>query len=114
MVNWTVQIGNLIISVIIGTIFIHIGAKLAKISDATILKAFEVALIGAILALILGLVSFWGSLLALILVIAIIKYVYSTTWGKAFIAWILYIIVFIIVMVVLAVIIGVATYMALT
>lgn len=112
MVNWTGQILTLIISAIIGAIFIHIGAKVARIADATFLKAFEAALIGAILALILGLLTSWGSIIAFILVIAVIKFVYNTTWGKAFIAWLIYIIVIIIVIVIIVVLVGAALFMA--
>lgn len=114
MADWIRQIITLILQAVIGAIFVHIGAKLAGISKATFMKAFEVALIGAILALILGLISGWGALLAFILVIAVIKYVYNTSWSKAIIAWILYIVVIIIVVVVLGVLIGAAFYFALT
>ena len=112
LVDWTGQILTLLISAIIGTIFVHIGAKLAKISDATIMKAFEVALIGAILSMILGLIIPLGGLIGFILVIAVIKYIYDTSWGKAIVAWIIYIVVLIIVIVILGVIIGAALFMA--
>lgn len=112
MVDWTSQIFTLIFSAIIGSIFIYIGAKVAKIEDATFLKAFEAALIGAILALILGLITTWGSIIAFILVIAVIKFVYNTSWGKAFIAWLVYFIVLIIIVVIIVVIIGAALFMA--
>lgn len=94
----TSAIISIILWTIIGGIFIYIGAKLAKISDATFLKAFEAAFIGAILSLILTYISpVYGGIIAWILVIPIIKYVYNTTWVKAFIAWIIYFIVLIIV-----------------
>ena len=113
MVDWVSQIGGLVLYTIVGTIFIHIGAKIAKIDGATIMKAFEVALIGAILALILGLITAWGGLIAFILVIVIIKYIYNTTWGKSVLAWIIYIVVLIIVAVVVGIILGAAFFMAL-
>jgi hypothetical protein len=108
LVDWTSEILRLIVTVIVGTIFIHIGAKLAKISNATIMKAFEVALIGAILSMILGFIIPLGGLIGFILVIAVIKYIYDTSWGKAIVAWILFIIVIIVVIVILGVIAGAA------
>lgn len=94
----TTAILNIILSTIIGGIFIYIGAKVAKISDATFLKAFEAAFVGAILSLILTYISpLYGGIIAFILVWPVIKYIYNTTWVKAFIAWIIYFIVLIIV-----------------
>ncbi len=110
MVDWTGQIVGLIVIAIIGTIFIHIGAKLARISNATIMKAFEVALIGAILYVILSNIISLGGLIGFILVIAVIKYIYNTSWGKAFVAWILFIIVIIVVILILGTILGVALF----
>ncbi|MBU7047039.1 MAG: hypothetical protein HXS54_11455 [Theionarchaea archaeon] len=110
LVDWTGQILGLIIIAIIGTIFIHIGAKLAGISNATITKAFEVALIGAVLFVILNNIISIGGLIGLILLIAVIKYIYDTSWGKAIVAWILFIIVIIVVIVILVTIAGVTIF----
>jgi len=110
LVDWTSAIINLILGAIIGAIFIHIGAKLAKIDGATFMKAFEVALIGAILSLIFSYASAtYGSIIAWILVIPVIKFIYDTTWGKAIIAWIIYFIALVIVVaLIVALIVGAA------
>ncbi|MBU7012560.1 MAG: hypothetical protein HXS46_17905 [Theionarchaea archaeon] len=97
MVDWTTLGIGFIVNLIVGTIILHIAASLVKIDDATIVKAFMVALIAAILSAILGLAGVWGGLVAFILVIAIIKFIYDTSWLKAFITWIVYIIIVIIV-----------------
>ncbi|MBU7029012.1 MAG: hypothetical protein HXS48_18910 [Theionarchaea archaeon] len=97
----------MIIAAIIGTIILYIAAKIAKIEDATIMKTFIAALIAVILNIVLGLAvlgiagsavtgfviaSSLGRFIAWILVIPVIKIVYATTWIKAFIAWIIYIV----------------------
>ncbi|KYK34744.1 MAG: hypothetical protein AYK19_02405 [Theionarchaea archaeon DG-70-1] len=111
MVDWTIiavgLVFNLIIAAIIGTIILYIAAKIAKIEDATIMKTFIAALIAVILNIVLGLAvlgiagsavtgfviaSSLGRFIAWILVIPVIKIVYATTWIKAFIAWIIYIV----------------------
>jgi hypothetical protein len=113
MADWmTVGVG-FIINLILGTIVLHIAARLAKVDGATIMKAFTAALIAAILVLILGFVHSLGGLIGFILAIVIIKYVYATSWGKAIFTWILYIILMIVIAFVLGLIIG-TTYLALT
>lgn len=98
----TAVILNLILGTIIGGIAIYVGANLAKISDATFLKAFEAAFAGAILIVIFTYINAaYGGFIALILVLPVIKYIYNITWVKAIIPWIIYLVVMVIVSILL-------------
>ncbi|MFQ6087519.1 MAG: hypothetical protein ACE5K0_01275 [Candidatus Methanofastidiosia archaeon] len=81
---------------IIGAFFIWIGAKLAGVRDATFGKALicavALALIGPIFNLLLsfiGIGGFIGFILGLLVTLYIIKSIFDTSWGKAFVVWIL-------------------------
>jgi hypothetical protein len=106
MTQWVTNIESTVISLIIGTVLIHLGAKVASIKNATLLKAFEVAIVGAVVGLILtilfGLVSstlsisigaFVFLVVAFIVLVAVIKAIYNTTWLKALVTWIVYIVI---------------------
>ena len=73
MVDWT----SFVINLVLGTIVLHVAAKIVKIDDATITKAFIIALIAAVLGLILGYAGTMGVLLALIIAIVLIKFIYD-------------------------------------
>ncbi|MGD2247198.1 MAG: hypothetical protein PVF58_02245 [Candidatus Methanofastidiosia archaeon] len=111
MVNYQMLGLGFIVNLIVYTIVLHIAATLAKIEDTTIMKAFIAALIAAIIGLILGLVSIWGGLIALVIAIVIIKYVYDTSWGKAVLTWIIFIVVSIIIGFILG-LLGLAVFMS--
>ncbi len=100
-----------IVNLIVYTIVLHIAAILAKVEDATIMKALTVAVITAILALIFGLVTVYGGFIALIIAIALIKYFYGVTWSKAVIVWIIFLVLAIIIGVILG-LVGLAVLMA--
>jgi len=92
----TMGIG-LIAFFIFGAIVLHIAAILTKISDASLGKALAVALIGAVLVQIFGLGGSWAAIIGLLLVIAVTKYVYDTSWVKAAVVWIVWLVLLIII-----------------
>jgi hypothetical protein len=109
VVEWV----GFVINLILGTIVLHVAAKLVKIDDATLMKAFLVALIAAVLGLVLGYAGVIGALLALVIAIALIKFIYDVSWGKAIFAWIIYFILMIIIGIIVG-LIGFATFFALS
>jgi len=110
VVDWI----SFVVTLVLGTIVLHVAARLVKIDDATIMKAFLVALISAILGLILGYAGTLGGLLGLIIAIVLIKFIYDTSWGKAVFAWIIYFVLLIILVFLVGMIFGVGTYLAFT
>ena len=76
--------------------FIWIGSKLAGIQKATFGKAFISALLSSVAvwsltgysAVYVGVESISVWLLGLAITVGILKFVYSISWGKAFILWI--------------------------
>lgn len=102
MAGWIAQAIGFIVVLIITAIVLHIAASLTSISGATLGKAFMIALIGAILISIFGLAGSLGSLIGVILVVAVTKYIYDTSWLKAVVVWIVYLIVSLIILFVLA------------
>lgn len=89
---------SFVFTIIPSVIFIDIGVtNVAKIAHATFMKSFGIALIGSILYMIVGIIMRYHTsafivswLLVEVAVMGIIKAVYSTTWGTAFRAWIIY------------------------
>jgi len=76
--------------------FIWIGSKLAGIQKATFGKAFISALLSSVAvwsltgysAVYVGVESISVWLLGLAITVGILKFVYTISWGKAFILWI--------------------------
>jgi hypothetical protein len=95
----TQYVGNIIGAMIL----LFIGGKLAKIEKITFFKLFVTALGSTILIVAFGAVHTMGSIFAVILMIAIIKYIFTVSWKKAFITWILYFIVYFIFIVLAAI-----------
>jgi len=92
------------IPVTIDAVFLWLGAKLAKIENATFEKAFIATLGGLILSVILGiLIHVIGWLIGLIAFLWIVRTVFNTDWAKAIIAWLPAVIVAIAIMVILGV-----------
>jgi len=83
-------IGNIIGAMIL----LFIGGKLAKIEKITFFTLFVTALSSTILIVAFSAVHVIGTLIAVVLMIAIIKYIFTISWKKAFITWILYFIVY--------------------
>ncbi len=100
----------LVVFLLIGALFLWVGAKVAKIAGATFGKAFLAALLGVVAGLILGLVPAIGWLLGIIAYIIIIKYVFNTDWGKAIIAWLIAFVASLIVGFILAKVFGITLF----
>ena len=84
---------SILISLLVGTLVIHISVSFADVEDATLKKAFVVALIGAVLGLIFGWIPLFGIVLMAVAVMVLIRIIYMTTWPKALVATIVYIVV---------------------
>ena len=81
MVNLVVE---LVAGVLVGTILMHVSAKIADVDDATLLRALEAAGIGIILVVVSDMVyPLWGIAFALMVEIAVIKVIYDTMLSKA-------------------------------
>lgn len=96
MPEWIDIVLGVIIRLIVGAIILHIAAGLTGISNATLGKAFTIALVGALLAAVFGLGGPIAAFIGLILVVAVTKFVYDTSWFKAVVVWIMYIVVIIV------------------
>lgn len=97
MILWHSVLANIIQGVIIGTLALYLATKIAKIDNATIIRAFVVALVDSIVINIpysgFTPVSTTGILLIIavgILTLVLIKMLYEITWLKAFITLVLY------------------------
>ena len=110
----TAAIIAFVLSLIIGALFVWFGAKVAGVNKRrrTWGNAILVVILMLVLRILLGHIGGGiGELLGIIGSIAIIKYVYSTAWVKAIIAWIFMLIAIVVVTIVLGVgIIGVALF----
>ena len=110
----TAAIIAFVVSLIIGALFVWFGAKVAGVNKRrrTWGNAILVVILMLVLRILLGHIGGGiGELLGIIGSIAIIKYVYSTAWVKAIIAWIFMLIAIVMVTIVLGIgIIGVALF----
>ena len=84
---------SFVVVLVIGTIVVHVSARFADIENATLMKAFVVALLGAFLSLIFGSIPIFSILIIGIAIMVLFRLVYLTTWPKAFVAAIVYVIV---------------------
>jgi len=110
----TAAIIAFVLSLIIGALFVWFGAKVAGVNKRrrTWGNAILVVILMLVLRILLGHIGGGiGELLGIIGSIAIIKYVYSTAWVKAIIAWIFMLIAIVVVTIVLGVgVIGAALF----
>ena len=110
----TAAIIAFVLSLIIGALFVWFGAKVAGVNKRrrTWGNAILVVILMLVLRILLGHIGGGiGELLGIIGSIAIIKYVYSTAWVKAIIAWVFMLIAIVVVAIVLGIgIIGVALF----
>ncbi len=110
----TAAIIAFVLSLIIGALFVWFGAKVAGVNKRrrTWGNAILVVILMLVLRILLGHIGGGiGELVGIIGSIAIIKYVYSTAWVKAIIAWIFMLIAIVVVTIVLGIgIIGVALF----
>jgi hypothetical protein len=101
----------LLLGVIISAIFILIGAKLARVQKATFGRAFGAALLMIIISSIVGFLvalatggnPIAGLIVGLLITLFVIKGVFATSLGKAFLTWIFAILSEIIVFAILAI-----------
>ncbi len=110
----TAAIIAFVLSLIIGALFVWFGAKVAGVNKRrrTWGNAILVVILMLVLRILLGHIGGGiGELVGIIGSIAIIKYVYSTAWVKAIIAWIFMLIAIVVVTIVLGVgVIGAALF----
>lgn len=106
----TAMVVGWLIGLIIAAWFMEMGAKLAGIKDVTLGKSFIAILGGGIIAAIVAMVLFFlpviNIIIAIVAYVWVIKTVFNTGWGKAFVALILAIILEIVVGVVIALLIS--------
>ena len=82
--------------VILDSLFLHAGAKMAGVRKATFGKAVKASIACALATLLLAIVFSWipvagtgvGFLIGLGLTILVLQASYSTSFGKAFLLWI--------------------------
>ncbi len=112
--GFVAAIGVFLLSIFIGAFFIWIGAKLARVEKGTFGRAFIAAITASVASwLVAWLFSFisgpwWsliGGLIGLIVVLWVFKSMFDTTWGKAFLIWILQVFAILV-----AVLIGILTF----
>ena len=96
-----------LIAMIIDSVFLWLGAKFAKIEDASFGKAFIAALGGLIVSAVIGaIIPHIGRLLGLIAFLWIVKTVFNTDWSKAIIAWLFAIVIAIVLMIIIMIVVS--------
>lgn len=88
-------VGLFVAATIISAFFIWIGSRVAGVPEATFGKAFWAAIITSLVvwaltglaSLLFGFGSVAGWLLGVIITLMLLKWIYKTTWGKAFLTW---------------------------
>lgn len=88
-------LGCIIVATVVSAVFIWFGAKISGIKGATFMKSFWAALassflvwaLSAIATAIFGFGSIAGWILGLFITLVVLKMIFDTTWGKAFLAW---------------------------
>lgn len=106
-------LGIAIIGIVLSTLFMMVGAKMAQIPGVTfgksMLAAIGSALVTWVVTLVLSILPLIGTVLGffigLFFSLLIIKGVFSTTMGKAFLAW-----VFNLLATIVATLIGILTF----
>ena len=91
----------IVIGFLLGALFMNIGAKIAKVENATFGKSLFAAFIVTIIIAITGAAfsilpiigTIFGIVVSLLLSTLVVKAIYNTSYGKAFLALIFYIII---------------------
>ncbi|MEA1993761.1 MAG: hypothetical protein U9N35_05120 [Euryarchaeota archaeon] len=99
-----------VVALILASLFIWFGVKVAGVRKRkrTLGNAVLAVIVMLVLATFLGgIIGGMGGILGILAQVAVIKYVYSTSWGKAIIAWIFMVIAEILVAVIAVVLMGV-------
>ncbi|WP_456374854.1 hypothetical protein [Methanocaldococcus sp.] len=111
----------LILSIVIEGIFLYLGCKIVNIKNATLLKSIIAVIAGKILSFIaflfieivflghsIGIVI--GIIMGIFVYIYVIKSIFDTSWGKAFLAWIIAVVVEIVIIYIISLIFAVSIY----
>jgi hypothetical protein len=112
--------GCIVVATAVSAVFIWIGARLAGIDRATFVRSFWAALVSSFFvwaltgigAAVFGFGSIAGWIIGVIITLFVLKVVFDTTWGKAFLAWLFHGMAQLLVLVIVVVIVvglGVAT-----
>ena len=88
-------VGVFVVATAVSAFFIWIGAKVARVADATFGKAFWAALLCSFLvwaltgigSVLFGIGNVAAWILGVLITLFILKWIYKTTWGKAFLTW---------------------------
>jgi len=80
---WTGILTYFIFYLVVGTIIMHIAAHVTRYEDPAISRAFVVSAFATMLIIVLGSLTAWGSIIALIAVLFVVKPVYETDWDGA-------------------------------
>ncbi|MBU7018161.1 MAG: PD40 domain-containing protein [Theionarchaea archaeon] len=88
------RITNFLFSFTVGFVLIYLGARVTKVEEVTVQKAFGAALIGALCSTAFLAVYPWGDLVGYVLVLPSLKIIYKTTWKKASAVFVIYSAVF--------------------
>ncbi len=88
-------LGCIVVATAVSAIFIWFGAKISGIEGATFIKSFWAALVSSLLVWVLtglasalfGFGSIVGWMLGLLITLVVLKMIFDTTWGKAFLTW---------------------------
>ena len=87
--------GCIVVATAVSAVFIWIGAKLAGIDGATFIRSFWAALVSSFLvwaltgigAAVFGFGTIAGWIIGVLITLFVLKQIFDTTWGKAFLAW---------------------------
>ncbi|KYC53387.1 MAG: hypothetical protein AMQ22_00284 [Candidatus Methanofastidiosum methylothiophilum] len=97
--------------IFLDAIFLWMGTKFAGIEKASFSKAiicvFVLIVLSAISVSLLGPLGILGTIISFIVTLWVVKALYGTSWGKAFLALILAFIAFIVLSVILLALLGV-------
>jgi hypothetical protein len=91
---WTEITIYFLFYLVMGVIIMHIAAHMAKFKDPSLIRAFVVSAVATMLILFLGSLIAWGSVIALVAVLFVIKPVYETDWDGAVKGTAIYLILF--------------------
>ncbi|MBU7037637.1 MAG: hypothetical protein HXS52_06870 [Theionarchaea archaeon] len=86
------ELASLITMVVIGTIIVHLSVSFAGIKNASLKKAFFVALVGSFVGILLGWIPLAGLVIVFVVVMVLVRLAYFTTWPKAFVASVVFLI----------------------
>jgi len=82
-------VGVVVVATAVSALFIWIGAKIAGVKNVTFMKSFWAALISSVFIWVLAaVINAPGWIIGLLVSLVVIKVIFDTTWGKAFLAWI--------------------------